>query len=460
MFLGALMALPFRLPAAMALLPGFLPLLLPALRRPAGFRSLSPRGHGRTLLFLGIGFLLAWLRLPAMPATGRLVTIEGRWTDTRVRQGLRFEGALVNRPGLRVKGIGGFAPAPGASFEGQGRRLADGEFRLQSWAADEMEPDAGLASRRAGPDRRSRLARRLTRHFPEREQPLARALLLGERRGLSWHTRRQFRNAGLAHLLALSGLHVGLFLLLLRRLLGLGALGPFRIEWAMLALLPALPLLWGDSPSVLRALTMAAYLLVARRRGARPLAREALAAAALAEFAWRPVSLLGPSFQLSYLATLSLIAKRTGAPPQARLPRLWWGVKQSVYASLICTAAGLPVMLSTFERLALPGPLWNLPGGVLCAASLVAGWLSLPLSILPAAELLAAPAALLLRGLAALAELGGDRLPLVLEGAAPPLLAWLPWSVGFRRHLDGRAGLVTGLLLAAPILIWRLPPIP
>jgi len=251
---------------------------------------------------------------------------------------------------------------------------------------------------------------------------------------------------------------VGLFLLLLRRLLGLGALGPFRIEWLMLALLPLLPLLWGDSPSVLRALTMAAYLLIARRRGARPLAREAIAAAALGEFAWRPASLLGPSFQLSYLATLGLIAKRPGAPPQARPARFWWGVKQSVSASLLCTAAGMPVMLMTFGRLALPGPLWNLPGGLLCAASLAAGWLAIPFAPLPGAEFAAAPAALLLRGLAALAELGGDRLTLVLEGPAPTLFAWLPWSAGFRRHLDGRGGLATALLLASPLLIWRLPP--
>ncbi len=452
-FQGVLAALPLGMPAAARLLLPFLPLLLPSLA--VGNR----RQRLMIVLFWSLGFLVGAIRLPQPPPPGQVFRIEGAWQETRRREGLRFEGMLGGRPGLTLRGLGRTLPAPGSRFEASGRRLGFSEFRIESWSALPIESEATRVSRRARLDGRDAFARRLTRHFPADRAPLARALLLGSRRGMPWDIRRGFRNAGLAHLLALSGLHVGLFLLLLRRGLALGGLGS-GLEWGILFLLPALPLLWGSSPSVIRALIMAAYLLLWRRRGGRPRAREAMSAAALLEFLFRPESLLGASFQLSYLATLALISLRMPPLPQARWPRLLRVVKASLHASLVCTVAGLPVLMTLFGRLALLGPLWNLPAGLLCAPALALGWLALPAAFTPGSELFAAPAALLLGGLASLADLAGGRLALVAEGGPPPVWLWLPWSLGLRRLIQrGKPALAVSLMLI-PLLAWLPRPIP
>jgi len=248
---------------------------------------------------------------------------------------------------------------------------------------------------------------------------------------------------------------VAIFLLLLR--LGLApALGPggaFRAEALLLALLPLLYLVWGDAAPVLRALLMAGYLLGCRRCGGRPEGREALALAALSEFLLRPAVLLTPGVQLSYLATFALIAGLPPAPlPQARWPRLRRQLALAFGASLLCSAAVLPVLLLCFRHLPLLGPLWNLAAGLLCAPALGLGWLALPFAALPGASGAAWPAVQALRALAARAALAGGPLALVLRPAAPPAWSWLAWSLGLWGLAAGRRGASSALLLAAPIL--------
>ncbi|MCB9515171.1 MAG: ComEC/Rec2 family competence protein [Candidatus Latescibacteria bacterium] len=459
LLLGVLLGLPLRLTAARAALPLYWPLLL----LPSG---LPPkRGRlGWTLRALGVALVL--LRLPGAPAQGE-VDVAGRWDAAVDLRGERVEGRLRARPELPLRlllDVDGRLPADGARWRGRGLLLptagGEAELRVREWTASRRESPAARASRAAGPGVRGRLARRLTRGFPAREAPLARALLLGERRGLPASTWRRFRDAGLAHVLALSGLHAGLFLLLARRLIGVlpggGAAGAERV---LLLALPLLLLLWGGSASVLRALAMAAYVLVWRRRGGRPRAREALALAALVEFMRRPATLLSPGFQLSYLATLALIAwARRVAPPQAFWPRLRWSLAQGLLASLLCTAAGLPVLIgggeASFGRLALLGPLWNLAAGPLCALSLGLGWLALPFAALPGVDAIAAaPGALALRLLAALAFTAGGPLAVCLHGRVASPWVWIAWSLGFRTLLAGGRRRWPALLMGLPLLV-------
>lgn len=444
-----LVALPLFLPAPRAEWLIFLPGLIASDRlRPQRWRPPPPP--------LLMGLLLVALRLPAPPAPGEPIALEGTWDETLRASGRAFEGRLAGRPGLRIRGTGGETPRPGSRLRAMGLLLPGGEFRALSWRADDRESRARLASSRAGPDRRERLSMRRCRHFPSASRPLARALLMGDRRGLPARLRGAFRDAGLAHLLALSGLHVGLFLLMLRRLLGLTALGPFRAEWALLLLLPLLPWLWGSSASVRRALLMAGYVLLWRRCGGRARPREALAAAALTEFLIEPAALLTLSFRLSYLATLALIGLRGEAPPQALRARIALRLRQGLQASLGCTAAGLPVLLGVFERLPPLGPLWNLPAGLLCAPALGLGWLAVAWADLPGAAALAALADTPLRALGGLAELAGHDLAWVLRAPAPPVWVWLPWSLGYRRLVDGRRDRLAALLLVLPVPVWLL----
>lgn len=452
LFLGVLAGLPLRLPAAAALLPWFSPLLL----LPAGPRAARPGLHWP---LRAIGVALVLLRLPALPAAGERVSVDGHWATTESQNGRAFTGRLRGQPALTLRGLGAQLPAPGARLRAVGLALpsADGrrELRLLRWEAARCESPATRASRLAGPSRRDRWAFALTQHFPPSQGPLARAFLLGSRRGLPRDLNAAFRDAGLAHILAVSGQHVAIFLILLRLGLAplLGAAGVFRAETVLLCMLPLLALVWGDTPPVLRALLMAGYLLGWRRRGGRPQATEALAFAGLCEFLWRPAALTTPGFLLSYLATLALIAGLpTAAPPQAGFARLRWQALAGLRASLLCSAAVLPVLLLQFQQLPLLGPLWNLPAGLLCAPALGLGWLALPFAGLPGGTLIAQPAGLALALLAGVAQLGGGPLALVLHPAPPPPCVWLAWSLGLHRLVAGRLGASGALLFATPAL--------
>ncbi|MBN2171560.1 MAG: ComEC/Rec2 family competence protein [Candidatus Krumholzibacteriota bacterium] len=431
----------------------------PWLDLPWRARRRLPSGRGRlAAAVVASGLVLMLLRLPALPGAGRVCDVAGRWEETRARRGRAFTGGLAGRPRLRLRGLGDASPAPGSAFYGRalvlpGRGRNEREARLLEWCADAVESPARRAGRLGRPAWRHRLALRLTRPWPASLQPLARALLLGVRRGLPADTRRRFRDAGLAHLLALSGLHVGLFLLLWHRLLAASRLGAAGAERLLLALLPALPLLLGDGPSILRAVSMAAYVLGLRLLGGRPLPFEALSAAACLELLARPGSLLHPAFALSYLATFVLVARFSAGT--ARRAGVWWNFWRGVDVSFHCSLATLPVALAVFGRLPLLGPLWNLAAGPLCALALMLGWLSLPLALLPGATLWTAPAALALRLLAGLADLAGGPLALTAAGLAVPVAGWLPWSLGLRFLVLGRprAARLAPLLMVSPLLV-------
>ncbi len=444
--------------------------LLPWLVHLPGLRDTFRGGRGFAhLLVLGVGLTAALLRLPSPPELAENVEIAGRWQDTQLRRGGVFTGTLVGRPRLRVRGLGVSPPAPGTAFTGRALILPAWErgkleARLLSWQAEYRESAATWASRNSRPDRHRRLARALTASYPEREGPLARALLLGERSDLSRRAKHSFRRAGLAHLLALSGLHVGLLLLLLRRLLGLAGFGPFRAEWLLLALLPVLPAALGSGPSIFRAVSMAAYVLVVRRLGGRPLPYEALACAASLELLLRPASLLAPGFQLSYVATFALIARfRSAAPPPlAAAPRLLLRLREAFALSVTCSLATLPVTVIIFDRLPLMGPLWNLLASPLCALALWLGWLTLPFSPLPFGTILVRPAAWTFAALSSLAHAAAGMPPSPLTGFSVPLWAWFFWSLGLALVALGAGWrtLVGFALMLLPPLIGSLPPIP
>jgi len=297
---------------------------------------------------------------------------------------------------------------------------------------------------------RSRILFPLTASYRRDRRPLARALLFGDKRALGPAIRRRFRDAGLAHLLALSGLHVGLFLLLMRRLLTVLAGRPSRAEWGLMLLLPFLSGWGGGGASIHRAVSMAAYVLVSRRLGGRPLAMETLAFAACVELCFHPSSLFEPGFQLSYLATMALFAfpvDRLSDPPSPgrRLAHL---VREGMALSALCTLATLPVILTRFGRLPLGGPVWNLLAGPWTAASLFAGWVFLPFGKIHGALLIPG---FFFGGLLKLTELAGSQWRLTLTGFAVPGWAWLPWGWGMRGLLSRRSR-ISWVLPLVPIL--------
>lgn len=139
--------------------------------------------------------------------------------------------------------------------------------------------------------------------------PLVKALTTGDRSDLDRETVRVFRRSGASHLLALSGLHLGiLYLLLLRAGACLGnrpAAKRFR-SFLLVAAAGAYTLVTGASPSLVRAFLFILLGETARLLGRpQPLLR-IFCGALLLQLAFRPAVIGSVGFQLSYLAMAGL----------------------------------------------------------------------------------------------------------------------------------------------------------
>ena len=219
--------------------------------------------------------------------------------------------------------------------------------------------------------------------FPHTESAaLLKALLLGRRDALSRATEEAFRAAGASHILALSGLHLGILYGILQVLLAcLGRSRGATILRSALSLAAAGAYLrmTGGSPSLVRAflficLSEAARLLPGRRRA--PL--NIFCAALTIQLAADPACASQLGFQLSYLAMLgiTLVFPRLDAwyPPSSRhdpVRRIWSAAALTLSCQLF-TAPLVWIRFHSFPKFFLLTNLGALP---LCEAFI---WTSLP----------------------------------------------------------------------------------
>jgi competence protein ComEC len=272
---------------------------------------------------------------------------------------------------------------------------------------------------------RDGLAAAVTAGLPQEAAALMEAMTLGVRDELG-ELRRTFAAAGLAHVLALSGLHVGLLMAAAGALLA--RLGLLRYP-LLLALDISYMLLVGASPSVVRAAVMVAVVLVSLWAGAgRVEPWPALGLAAVATLLARPAWLFDISLQLSYgaVAGILLFALPLARPLRGTPPRPWWHPRVSIAGSLLTSAAAqsltLPLVASSFGTIPLFSPLVNVVALPLAAALVPLGFIAGALGIAwrPLAELINGPVALLAGLLIGLAEQGA-RLPALTWGEVEPV---------------------------------------
>ena len=159
---------------------------------------------------------------------------------------------------------------------------------------------------------RDRLFSILQNHLPTtNELAVGAALILGKKDLLETETKIAYANTGAMHVLAVSGLHVGLIYFGLSFLLGLL---PFKSSnwvwiktWIMVAGVWFFALLTGASPSVLRAATMFSFIIVGQAMRHHPSIYNTLAGSAFFLLCIQPYMLFEVGFQLSYLAVTGII---------------------------------------------------------------------------------------------------------------------------------------------------------
>jgi ComEC/Rec2-related protein len=182
--------------------------------------------------------------------------------------------------------------------------------------------------------------------FPhESTASLLKALLAGRREGLDRATVEAFRAAGASHILALSGLHLGILYGLLSaalRFLGRSRTGTVVRSILQVGFSAGYVVMTGASASLVRAFLFIlfnelSHLLPGRR--SRPL--NIFCAALTVQLAVMPGEIASPGFQLSYLAMLGIVLVFPGldawyprGPRPAPLRRIWSGVALALSCQL------------------------------------------------------------------------------------------------------------------------------
>jgi len=133
-------------------------------------------------------------------------------------------------------------------------------------------------------------------------------LLLGERSNISGETKENFINAGVAHIIAVSGLNVAYVALILWAILiFIPVKHSYKIFITILCLLFYMDLT-GNTPSIVRAVIMASIFLLAQIAQRKPNSYNIISFAALVILAIDPRQLFDAGFILSFSALLSIIA--------------------------------------------------------------------------------------------------------------------------------------------------------
>ncbi len=290
---------------------------------------------------------------------------------------------------LRVRAIVSPPPppsAPGAfDFQRQSYFRQLGGVGFSIGRAEILSPPAeeGIDALLGAPARlRQTITTRIRAVLKGVSGTIAAALMTGERSAIPEAVMTAIRDSGLAHLLAISGLHIGLVAgIIFFGARGLLAMFPplalrFPIKkWAAVAAIAgafAYAVISGATVPTQRAFLMVGLVLVAVLLDRRGLSIRQVAWAALAILVVAPESLLGPSFQMSFAAVTALIAtyetlserRRYKDYDHSRLPP--WVRKAMFYlagvalTTLIAGAATAPFAIFHFNRFAGYGLAANL----------------------------------------------------------------------------------------------------
>lgn len=307
------------------------------------------------------------------PGTGRAIRVRLNLPADQDRTGIAPGARLRLRARLMPPAPpmlpGGYDFARAAWFEGL---AATGSSLGPVTVITPGQGDGGLMARA-----QAALSRHVRARLDGSAGAIAAAYASGDRGAIAEADEDAMRDAGLTHLLSISGLHVSAvvaaaYVIALRLL----ALWPWLALRVRLPLLAAgagalagigYTLLTGAEVPTLRSCIGAVLVLLALALGREPLSMRMVAVAALAVLLFWPEAVVGPSFQMSFGAVIAIVALHGSAPVRAFLaPREeGWPARAARHlAALLLTGvvielALMPVGLFHFHRAGVYGALAN-----------------------------------------------------------------------------------------------------
>ncbi len=222
------------------------------------------------------------------------------------------------------------------------------------------------------------IAERIRAVLPGDTGAIGVALITGDQGAISKPTMQRMRDSGLAHLLSISGLHIGLvagiLFVTLRRALCLvrsvALYYPIKKWGAIAAFAGTLfyVLLAGAPVPAVRAFIMTSMFLLAVILDRTAISLPPVAWAAVVVLLVSPEELIGPSFQMSFAAVVALVAAYEATQTQRLRWRAeaGWGGRAALYVaglvltSLIATLATGPYSIYHFNRIAFYGVIANM----------------------------------------------------------------------------------------------------
>ncbi|MEG0472592.1 MAG: DNA internalization-related competence protein ComEC/Rec2 [Solibacillus sp.] len=196
-------------------------------------------------------------------------------------------------------------------------------------------------------EQRFRVKEHISRHFPESLVAEAQALIIGLQENVDEELTRAYQKLGITHLFAISGLHVGLVSWLFFQMMLRVRIRREMASIILLIILPLYALMAGGAPSVWRAVSVVELVMLAQFLRVRMSIDDALSISLIVFLCIEPGAIFQVGFQLSYLATYSLIYSSRILSRHST----WW--IQSFLITFACQLLVYPLLLFHFFEISL-----------------------------------------------------------------------------------------------------------
>ena len=199
---------------------------------------------------------------------------------------------------------------------------------------------------------RNRMTLKIDRKLTFDKSGYFQALIFGDKSYLLRDEINSFKNLGTSHLLAISGLHIGVLISLIYFILLKLKVSVDYIEKIILIIIPLYMLLSGASASVLRAGFMIIFYIIFRRKSIDKL--DSLLLTFLILLFYSPLYIFNIGFQLSFFITFSLLMSESYIKTSRNK------LHMSLRISIISTLASMPILLYNFYTIVFISVLSNI----------------------------------------------------------------------------------------------------